>query len=176
MKRLGFDSRWIRLVMMCVKSVQYAIVVNEVPCGHINPTRGIRQGDPISPYLFLICAEVLSSMVTQANQDGALTGVPTSKRGPRVSHLFFADDSLLFCRANLSQWDILTRLLYGNMKKHRANVLTIIRQLFILAGIPWWWKKLEFQKFQEYLLYNVKIRIQVCQRWWENQGQLLLRG
>ena len=42
MKCMGFDARWINLVMMCVKSVQYAVMVNGVPCGNIQPTRGIR--------------------------------------------------------------------------------------------------------------------------------------
>jgi hypothetical protein len=109
--------------MMCVKSINYAVVVNGVPCGNIWPTRGLRQGDPISPYLFLICAEVLSSMISQANHDGVLTRVPTSKRGPWVSHLFFVDDSLLFCRANISQWGALTRLLqiYEEASGQRLN-------------------------------------------------------
>jgi hypothetical protein len=52
MRRLGFDERWIHLVMSCVRSVQYSIVVNGNPVGNIHPTRGIQQGDPISPYLF----------------------------------------------------------------------------------------------------------------------------
>lgn len=51
MRRLGFDERWIHLVMSCVRSVQYSVVVNGNPVGNIHPTRGIRQGDPISPYL-----------------------------------------------------------------------------------------------------------------------------
>jgi hypothetical protein len=71
----------------------------------------LRQGDPISPYLFHICAEALSSMVSEANNKGSLMGVPTSKYGPRVSHLFFEDDSLLFYRSTLSQWNHLTQLL-----------------------------------------------------------------
>jgi hypothetical protein len=96
MKCLGFDSRWIHLVMMCVKSIQYAVKVNGVPCGNIHPTKGIRLGDPISPYLFLICAKVLSSMVSHANREGALTRVPTLKKGHWVSDLYFANDSFCF--------------------------------------------------------------------------------
>lgn len=111
MRRMGFAPRWIDLIMMYVITVQYAVVVNRKPCAHIKPQRGLRQGDPIFPYLFLICAEALSAMLTKANAEGVLTGVPTSKRRPRISYLFFADDSLLFCRSNLSQWDYLTNLL-----------------------------------------------------------------
>jgi hypothetical protein len=123
MKRLGFATRWRQLIMMCVTTVQYAVVVNGESCGHILPSRGLRQGDPISPYLFLICAEVLSSMLLRANREGALTGVSTSKKGPRISHLFFADDSLLFCRANISQWNSLSSILkkYEEASGQRLN-------------------------------------------------------
>ena len=67
MRWMGFDDRWISLVLMCVKSVQYSIMVNGNPCGLISPTRGIRQGDPISSYLFFLCAEALSAMLAKAN-------------------------------------------------------------------------------------------------------------
>jgi hypothetical protein len=81
------------------------------------------KGSPISPYLFLICTEVLSSMLTQANREGSLTRVPTSKFGPRVSHLFFADDSLLFCWSSIPQWNSLTNLLhtYEESLEQRLN-------------------------------------------------------
>jgi hypothetical protein len=111
MEKLGFPSRWIKLVMECVRTVSYAIVVNGNPVGCIKPSRGLRQGDPLSPYLFLICAEALSSMLTREENNGVITGVPTSKKGPRISHLFFADDNLLFCKANSVEWRRLTRIL-----------------------------------------------------------------
>jgi ribonuclease HI len=123
MYKMGFDQRWIDLIMMCVTTVRYAIVVNGQPCGSIIPERGLRQGDPISPYLFLLCAEALSSMLMKANREGVLTGVLTSKRGPRISHLFFADDSLLFCRSTKTQWQLLTTLLkrYEEASGQRLN-------------------------------------------------------
>jgi hypothetical protein len=90
--------------MSCVRSVQYSVVVNGNPVGNISPTKGIRQGDPISPYLFIICAEALSSLIYRAVDTGIITGVPTSPGGPRLSHLLFADDSLLFCKVNSVEW------------------------------------------------------------------------
>ena len=87
------------------------VLVNGRPCGHIYPKRGLRQGDPISLYLFILCAEALSALLMKANEKGVLDGVPTSRRGLRVSHLLFADNSLLFCRSTPTQWENLTNVL-----------------------------------------------------------------
>jgi len=63
MRKLGFANRWVDLMMSCVRTVTYSILINGQPHGHIVPTRGIRQGDPLSLYFFIICAEVMSSML-----------------------------------------------------------------------------------------------------------------
>lgn len=99
MRKMGFADRWISLIMSCVRTVSYSILVNGSPQGHILPGRGLRQGDPLSPYLFLLCAEGLSSLIMAAKRDGRITGLSVAKEGARLSHLFFADDSVLFCCA-----------------------------------------------------------------------------
>jgi hypothetical protein len=78
MIKLGFDARWVHLVMKCVTSVWYSVIVNGNPVGNITSSRGIRQGDPISPYLFLLCVEGLSALLGQAEEKGVISGVPTS--------------------------------------------------------------------------------------------------
>jgi len=101
MLKMDFHVRWVGLVMETVKSVSYAILINGVPRGCIKPTRGIRQGDPLSPYLFLLCSEGLNGLIKKVVVVGDLRGFSLCRSGSQISHLFFADDSLIFCRAKM---------------------------------------------------------------------------
>lgn len=99
MKKLGFANLWVDLIMQCVSSMSYSMIINGEACGNIIPSRGIRQGDPLSPYLFLICAEGLSAFIHDATRNQKINGISICRGCPRITHLFFADDSILFCKA-----------------------------------------------------------------------------
>jgi hypothetical protein len=75
MRRMGFAYKWRMLIMQCIQSVQFSILING-PTKKFKPTRGIRQGDHLSPYLFIICSEVLISLLYKAESTVLLTGVP----------------------------------------------------------------------------------------------------
>ena len=97
--------------MQCVTTVTYAIKINGSPRGRIIPSRSIRQGDPLSPYLFLLCVEGLSTLIKASVCNGSMDGIAICCGGPKLSHLFFADDSLIFCKASLVECDSLQRVL-----------------------------------------------------------------
>ncbi|GAU39328.1 hypothetical protein TSUD_60790 [Trifolium subterraneum] len=103
MTKMGFTDVWIRWVMMCVSSVNYSMLMNSDRVGPISPGRGLRQGDPLSPYLFILVTECLTALIHQAVGRGDLHGVRICRGAPEVSHLLFADDCFLFCRANVSE-------------------------------------------------------------------------
>lgn len=75
MAKLGFSDKWINLVMKCVTTVSYRINVNDEYTDTVWPQRGFRQGDPLSPYLFIICAEALSAMLQQVEIEGKIQGI-----------------------------------------------------------------------------------------------------
>ena len=111
MEKLGFHQRWKGLMMQCISSVTYAVRINGKPKGHITPTRGLWQGDIFSPYLFLLCAEGLSALIRKAVANGSMRGVFICKGGPLLSHLFFANDSIILCKASIDECDALQRVL-----------------------------------------------------------------
>lgn len=76
------------------------MIVNGSRGQTIIPSRGLRKGDPLSPFLFLLCAEGLSSLIRLTEEENTLKGVKASQRGPAISHLLFADDCILFAEAS----------------------------------------------------------------------------
>jgi len=89
--------------MECVTTVRYRVRFNGVLLNTIQPTCGLRQGDPLSPYLFLFVDDGLSKLLQQGNRAGAIQGLKVCRNALVVSHLLFADDNLLFFRADEEQ-------------------------------------------------------------------------
>ena len=101
--KLGFHEDWVALLMECITIVSYSYLVNGDPKGLFRPSRGLRQGDPLSPYLFFFCAEGLKAILNEAASKGEIRGFSICRNGLKLTHLFFADDSILFCIATLNE-------------------------------------------------------------------------
>jgi hypothetical protein len=97
--------------MRCVTCVRYVVRVNGELTAPVIPSRGIRQGDPISPYLFLLCTEGLSNLLQQSENRGELHGIKNGRLGPPISHLLFADDNIFFARSDSRSVETLNQIL-----------------------------------------------------------------
>lgn len=109
--------------MLCVTPVNYKIIRKGIEVGPIVPSRGLRQGDPLSPYLFIICAERLSSLIHHHEQAGLLHGATVARGAPSITHLFFADDCLIFFKATDQEACLVKNILtmYGSASGQIVN-------------------------------------------------------
>ena len=111
LSRLGFHDTIISWLMECISSVSYSFLINGGPQGTVKPSRGLRQGDPLSPYMFILCTEVLSGLCRQAQANGTLPGVKVGRHCPPINHLLFADDTMFFGKSNAASCSALLSIL-----------------------------------------------------------------
>ena len=89
MKKMGFGDTWTNLMMQCISKATYSVLINGEPYGHIKSTRRMHQGDPLSPYLFLLCTEGFYGLLRKAEENGDIRGVSIYRSAPKLTHLFF---------------------------------------------------------------------------------------
>ena len=111
LERMNFHPTFTSWIMQCLTTVSYTFIINGVTRGFVKPGREIRQGDPLSTYLFILCSEVLTGLCKSAHAKGLMKGVTIASQCPSLNHLLFADDTMFFCRANKKNAESLKALL-----------------------------------------------------------------
>lgn len=100
LQHLGFHRTFISKIMLCITSVRYKVWVNEELTSHFTPMQGLRQGDPLSPYLYIICTEAMYRYAAGLSLSNKILFPKIAPRGQRVGLLQFADDLLFFIHLN----------------------------------------------------------------------------
>ena len=113
LRRMKFPKIWINWIIQCISTVSYSILVNGEPSKFFKPSAGLRQGDPLSPYLFILCMETLSTKFCAAQISKDIQGIKIARAAPSLSHLFFVDDALFFFKAIPKNCWFLKNLLKG---------------------------------------------------------------
>lgn len=91
----GYSKRWRKCIKVCVSNVQYFIIINGKPHGRINSTRGVRQANPISPFIFVITMNYISILLNHLEKRKVISGIILNETCS-FNHLLFANDILVF--------------------------------------------------------------------------------
>ncbi|CAL5336186.1 unnamed protein product [Camellia sinensis] len=111
MENFGFGVKWVGWIRSCISTSRISVLVNGSPTAEFSPQRGLRQGDPLSPFLFTIVAEGLNILLERAKEQGMIRGASVGHQELIISHLQFADDTIIFCEANWDEIRVLKRIL-----------------------------------------------------------------
>ncbi|KAI3771839.1 hypothetical protein L6452_03008 [Arctium lappa] len=142
MSEMGFGTKWCKWVKACLISSTISVLVNGSPTKEFTMEKGIRQGDPLAPFLFLIVAESLNTLMKEAKAEGIFEGIKVGKEGMEISHLQYADDAIFF-----GKWNI------RNLK----NLMKILKCFYEASGL-----KINISKSK---LYGIGVEEEETQAW-----------
>ena len=143
----GFSAKWWQWIFFCISTVRFSIMINGSPCEFFKSSKELRQGDPLSPLLFVLVMEALGRMLDRAIHDGHMSGFGVGRvegRSLAVSHLLFADDTLIFCGADLEQvlflrmifiWFVAVFGLKINLSKPELVPVGMVHNLDLLLNV-----------------------------------------
>ena len=140
---MNFSPRWIGWIMKCVSTIEYTLLVNGSITQTFTLSKGPRQGDPISPYLFLMCANVLYIALLKVEQNQDIQGIKLGRNGCSFTHLLFVDYSLLFFKKTTSL-SLIYKIPSNGIVPYQGKALILPNQIFyvlptclIKNKVPW---------------------------------------
>lgn len=99
LEQFGFPPNFTTLIGDCITHAKFSILLNGAPFGFFSAGGGIRQGDPMSPALFTLFLDLLSRILTRAHVVGRPSSIKVSQTSPKITHLMYADDLVMYCKA-----------------------------------------------------------------------------
>ena len=111
LQRKGFGNRWRKWMQGCLSSANFSVLINGRPRGKFQASRGLRQGDPLSPFLFTLVVDVLSRLMEKAQENDLIKGLCIGQEKVEISHLQFADDTIFFLTEDEEVWNNLLQVL-----------------------------------------------------------------
>ena len=132
----GFNEKFVRLIQQCISIVQYSLLLNGSSFSAFSPSRGLRQDDPLSPYLFIIGSEVLLRLINREQSLGNLFGVKVAGNAHSISKLCYADDVILFCKAKMIEVTSLIKCINTYCEWSGQNVNVEKSGFFTFKGVP----------------------------------------
>lgn len=99
LSKFRFSSQFTDLILECISTPKFSVLLNSSPFGYFSPKRGLRQGNPMSLALFTIFSYLLSRLLSRAEQNGLISGVKVSRLSPKVTHLMYTDDLVIYSKA-----------------------------------------------------------------------------
>ena len=94
---LSFDQKSVNIIHQCISNVNFILLLNGCKSASFSPSRGVRQRDSLSPYLFILCSEILARMINKEVATSSINGVKLATNAPSISMLSYTDDVLLIC-------------------------------------------------------------------------------
>ena len=124
LNHFGFPSNIINLIMSCISSTSTAILFNSNKLDSFQPSRGIRQGDPISPYIFLLCIEFMGAQISSMCENNRWDKIKASKNSPSFSHVSFANNLMLFAKVNAKNCEVIVEVLdtFCKLARQKMNL------------------------------------------------------
>ncbi|KAL5564513.1 hypothetical protein UlMin_027677 [Ulmus minor] len=154
LKAFGFHPKWIQWIVTCCSTPKMTLLLNRAHVRSFFPKCGLRQGDPLSPYLFILCMEVLSRLINKKVTDGFIFGFKISRHSPTLHYLFFADDVFLMGKCSVNE------AFYFKETLSKAKKLILIKSIALAVST--------------YSMQTVKIPTAICSKldariksfWW----------